>query len=79
MSTWEIGDAVPDRRKWPIIEDTLDLPVGTLARFYGGAEAAEMLSSDGTGVVEAVLADRALDNEDRALMVNLYRRLTRHR
>jgi transcriptional regulator with XRE-family HTH domain len=76
VSFWERGDSSPTIDKVIELERVLDLPSGELSRLLGFMPLATM-RQEMTGVLDAITAAPELDQEQRELLIAMYRELVR--
>lgn len=72
VSAWESGESVPTMKKWPIVEQVLELQPGSLSRFYGGETPTDWQQA--SAVPEAISGDPFLTPEGKEFVLAAYRR-----
>src|SRR6266540_2224573 len=77
VTQWERGITTPKIEHVFAVEQALGLPSGALARLlgYGPPSDTPPLTLRQPTVVDTILADKGLDDEQRQLLIGLYRQL----
>ena len=75
---WEEGRALPTEANVAMLEQTLELPPGSLSRLLGYVPA-DAVERSATSVIDALENDPKLGERERELLATMYRQLVRQR